>query len=88
MSSRLSRSVTPPLPLDYALLHARLAAAEDRLAMGDLRLARMRTCLAGRRAFRLNPNDGAATMLAVEYVQAQWQSQRRMLLDQLWPASD
>ncbi|WP_159712604.1 hypothetical protein [Geminicoccus flavidas] len=85
MSFRISRSVAQPVPLDHALLHARLAAAEDHLAAGELRLARMRACLARQRAFRLNLTDGAATLRAMEYVQAQWQRQRRMLLDQLWP---
>ncbi|WP_191059469.1 hypothetical protein [Geminicoccus harenae] len=84
MSSPISHSVTPAFPLDHALLHARLAAAEDRLAAGDLRLARMRACLARQRGFRLNPKGGAATLRAMEYVQVQWQHQRRTLLDQLW----
>jgi hypothetical protein len=85
MSFRISSSTTRSPPLDRVLLHARLAAAEDHLAAGELRLARMQACLARQRANRLDMTSSATTLQAMEYMQAQWQRQRRMLLDQLWP---
>jgi hypothetical protein len=71
-------------PPDRAVLHARLARAENQLAAGELGIDRICAYLVRQQAAGWNKRGSESALQAIQYLQAHWRHQRQGLLDQLW----